>query len=55
MVSDQPGYEQQKMFDDTLAGLGLFHFPEYGLSADVFTSTLARAGYSVQGFDLVRR
>jgi len=54
MAPDQPGYDQQKMFDDALVKLGLFEFPEYGLPADVFTSTLRDAGYVVRGFSLER-
>jgi hypothetical protein len=52
MAADQPGYQQQKSFDDDLIKLGLFDFSEYGPPADVFASELSRAGYSVSGFSL---
>ena len=52
MAADQPGYQQQKKFDDDLIKLGLFEFPEYGLPADVFASTLKGAGYTVREFCL---
>ena len=52
MTVDQPGYDQQKSFDDALVKLGLFDFSDYGPSADVFTSTLSNAGYAVRGFSI---
>jgi DNA phosphorothioation-associated putative methyltransferase len=52
MTVDQPGYDQQKLFDDALVKLGLFDFSDYGPSADFFTSTLNGAGYTVSGFSL---
>jgi DNA phosphorothioation-associated putative methyltransferase len=52
MAADQPGYDQQKSFDNALVKLSLFDFSEYGPSADVFTSTLSDAGYVVNGFCL---
>lgn len=52
MTADQPRYDQQKSFDDALVKLGLFDFSDYGPSADVFTSTLSGAGYTVSGFSL---
>jgi hypothetical protein len=52
MTPELPGYESQKQFDDALVKLGLFDFAEYGPSADVFESSLGRAGYSINGFAL---
>ena len=52
MTTDQPGYHQQKSFDDALVKLGLFDFADYGPSADAFKSTLSGAGYTVRGFSL---
>ena len=52
MAADQPGYGQQKTFDDALVKLGLFDFPEYGLATAVFLSTLKGAGYSVRNFSI---
>jgi DNA phosphorothioation-associated putative methyltransferase len=54
MTADQPGYDQQKSFDDALVKLGIFDFSEYGPSADAFVSTLNGAGYTVSGFSLER-
>ena len=47
-----PRYEEQKKFDDALVKLGLFDFTEYGPDADVFRSTLSRAGYAINDFEL---
>jgi DNA phosphorothioation-associated putative methyltransferase len=52
ITTQHPGYERQKKFDDTLANLGLFDFTDYGPAADDFRSTLSRAGYSINGFEL---
>lgn len=52
MAADQPGYKPQKRFDDALVNLGLIDFPEYGLAADVFLSTLKGAGYAVRDFSI---
>ena len=52
MTADQPGYGQQKSFDDALIKLGMFDFSDYGPSAEFFTSTLSGAGYAVSGFSL---
>jgi hypothetical protein len=52
MTAAQPGYDRQKTFDDALVKLGFFDFSEYGPSADVFTSTLEGAGYTVREFCL---
>ena len=50
----QPGYDQQKSFDDALVKLDLFDFSEYGPPADVFLATLGGAGYTVSGLNLER-
>ena len=55
VVRTQPGYDQQKSFDDALVKLGLFDFSEYGPPADVFPATLGGAGYTVSGFNLEKR
>jgi hypothetical protein len=52
LTADHPGYEPQKQFDDGLVKLGLFDFAEYGPEADAFRSTLAHAGYTINGFEL---
>jgi hypothetical protein len=52
MAVDQPGYHEQRAFDDALIGVKLFDFSEYGPSADVFTSAMDEAGYSISGFTL---
>jgi DNA phosphorothioation-associated putative methyltransferase len=52
MTADQPGYVEQKAFDDSLVELGLFDFSEYGPSAEAFKSTLEVAGYEVRGMSL---
>jgi DNA phosphorothioation-associated putative methyltransferase len=54
MSSDQPGYEQQKAFDASLVGLGLFDFSNYGPKAETFYSLLNAAGYSVNGFRIYK-
>jgi DNA phosphorothioation-associated putative methyltransferase len=55
MTAAQPGYDQQKSFDDALVKIGFFDFSEYGPPADVFFATLSGAGYTVSGFNLERR
>jgi DNA phosphorothioation-associated putative methyltransferase len=52
ITTQHPGYERQKKFDDTLANLGLFDFASYGPSSDDFRSTLSRAGYTIDRFEL---
>jgi DNA phosphorothioation-associated putative methyltransferase len=52
LTAEHPGYKRQKEFDDTLVKLGLFDFAEYGPAADVFQSTLSRAGYIISDFEL---
>src|SRR5262249_31692154 len=52
MTPDQPGYDQQKAFDDELLSLGLFDFSGYGPDAEKFYSELKKAGYAIDGFNL---
>lgn len=55
MSSDQPGYDEQRRFDDTLAALGLYDRDDYFPSQREIEETLSLHGHRVDGFDLVSK
>ena len=52
MAEGQPGYRQQKAFDDTLSSIGAFDFSEHGPSKEAFDSKLTELSLQVSGFQL---
>ena len=53
MTPDQPGYKQQRAFDEKLLALEEFDFSTYGPDPEHFQRTLQERKLEVRGFDLV--
>lgn len=53
MAPDQPGYKQQRAFDEKLLALGEFDFSAYGPDPETFQRTLRERKLEIRNFDLV--
>ncbi len=54
MAPDQPGYDEQRTFDESLKSLGVFDFSSYGPDQDTFWRTLDELRLEIRGFNLSR-